>query len=581
MRAKPGTAAEAVTASIIVGRLAAVVDEMAVVLKRTAASPRIGVRRQFGCALLDGDAVVAADNPRYLATLEASAHRCIEAFGFDLEADDVILTNDPYSGTPTIHHLSVVAPIGVGQELPAYVAVQAHVDDIGGIVMGNYDPDARELRTEGVRFTPLRIVRSGRRRRDVLDTILFNSRLPETLERDLEGMLAAVSVAQRRLAGLADAYGLDVLLEAMRATVAYTERRMRGALCKIPEGAYGGLAQLEVGGDKREPIRVAVTLTRSGERTTLDFGGSDAQSETFVNCTAATTRTLALLPLLGLFDEDPPPCNSGLLRAIELVLDEGSVVAARYPAPTAWSFDHVGHEVMQAVRAALAAALPAEAGPGWPSRNLVTVVRKEQRVGTSEEQLGVTDLAVLAQPGSGAALGVDGWGQPGPEALGLLPSAEEFEQETGLTIRRMEYRCDSGGAGRWQGAPGTSTVIAFPRECAEHLYAQVVSAAAGVPGLAGGLPGGSGSVVVHAEGSAHAIVGVVTNRRLPDEAELTIDAAGGGGFGDPSGRPSNQVMADVDDGYVSPRAAREIYGVEADGVADGSAGGRHPGGRRP
>src|SRR5262245_43255876 len=393
MSARPGEALGSVTAAMAASGLAAVVDEMAIVLKRTAASPRIAVRRQFGCALLADGAVVAADNPRYLATLEASASRCIEAFEFDLEADDVILTNDPYSGTPTIHHITVVAPIGVGQELPAYVAVQAHVDDIGGIVMGNYDPDASELRTEGVRFTPLRIIKSGRRRRDVVDTIVFNSRLPETLERDLEAILAAASVGQRRFGRLADAYGLDAVLEAMRATLAYAERRMRGVLAKIPEGVHEGLAELHAGDDGRKPIRVAVALTRSGESTTLDFGGSDMQSETFVNCTAATTRTLALLPLLGLFGDDPPPCNSGLLQAIEVRLKEGSVVAARYPAPTGWAFDHVGHEVTQAVRAALADAVSEQAGPGWPCHNLVKVGRKERRVGTSEEQRGRTDLA--------------------------------------------------------------------------------------------------------------------------------------------------------------------------------------------
>jgi N-methylhydantoinase B len=564
--ARPGSAAGAVTASVVAGRLAAVVDEMAIVLKRTAASPRLGVRRQFGCALLAGEAVVAADNPRYLATLEASALRCIEAFEFDLEVDDVILTNDPYSGTPTIHHVSIVGPIGVGRELPAFVAVQAHFGDVGGIVMGNYDPDARELRAEGVRFTPLRIVKSGRARRDVLDTIVLNSRMPETFERDLEGMLAAVSVGRRRFARLADAFGLEALLDAMRATVDYAERRMRGALSRIPEGVYGGLAELEAGGYGREPLRVAVSLARSGERTTLDFRGSDAQSTTFVNCTAATTRTLVMMPLLGLC-QDPPPFNSGLLRAIELVLEEGSVVAARYPAPTGWSFDHVGHEVVQAVRAALAEAMPAEAGPGWPSRNLLTAVRKEQRVGTSEEQLGVIDLAALAQPGAGGAWGVDGWGQPGPEALGLLPSAEEFEQETGLTIRRMEYRCDSAGAGRWRGAPGVSTVIAFPRECAEHLYAQVVNATRGVPGLAGGLPGSAGSVALRTEESTRSIAGTVTNLRLPGEAELTIDAAGGSGFGHPSARPKEHVSRDVLDGHVSLEAARETYGVQVDEAA--------------
>jgi N-methylhydantoinase B len=220
---------------------------------------------------------------------------------------------------------------------------------------------------------------------------------------------------------------------------------------------------------------------------------------------------------------------------------------------------------VQAVRVALAEALPEEAGPGWPSRSLVMAVRKERRVGTSEEQLGVIDLGALAQPGGGAAWGVDGWGQAGPEALGLLPSAEEFERETGLALRRMEYRCDTGGPGRWRGAPGTRTVIVFPRECAEHLHARVVNAATGPAGLAGGRPGGAGALVVKAGGGVGGITGAVTNLRLPDGAELTIDAAGGGGFGDPSARLREDVARDVLDGYVSPEAARHIYGVDLDG----------------
>jgi N-methylhydantoinase B len=43
---------------------------------------------------------------------------------------------------------------------------------------------------------------------------------------------------------------------------------------------------------------------------------------------------------------------------------------------------------------------------------------------------------------------------------------------------------------------------------------------------------------------------------------LTIRVPGGGGVGDPRQREPDRVRADVSDGIVSARAAREIYGVE-------------------
>ena len=93
-------------------------------------------------------------------------------------------------------------------------------------------------------------------------------------------------------------------------------------------------------------------------------------------------------------------------------------------------------------------------------------------------------------------------------------------------IRRLEYRCDSGGAGRQRGGPGVSAVLTLGRD--EHLYALAVD---GDDGLAGGLGGGSGSVAI--DGGE---VAVAVNRRL-DGGELELHAAGGGGFGDPRERP--------------------------------------------
>ena len=39
--------------------------------------------------------------------------------------------------------------------------------------------------------------------------------------------------------------------------------------------------------------------------------------------------------------------------------------------------------------------------------------------------------------------------------------------------------------------------------------------------------------------------------------------AGGAGFGEPANRPRAKVLADVEEGLITPETAREVYGFEA------------------
>ena len=52
-----------------------------------------------------------------------------------------------------------------------------------------------------------------------------------------------------------------------------------------------------------------------------------------------------------------------------------------------------------------------------------------------------------------------------------------------------------------------------------------------------------------------------TNIVLKEGDEVLIASAGGGGYGEPSERDPQRVAEDVEQGFVSERAAREIYGA--------------------
>ncbi len=63
---------------------------------------------------------------------------------------------------------------------------------------------------------------------------------------------------------------------------------------------------------------------------------------------------------------------------------------------------------------------------------------------------------------------------------------------------------------------------------------------------------------------------------------VVMDAAGGGGYGDPYERDPGLVARDVAEGWVSARRAEQVYGValDADGQVDASATTRLRGARR-
>jgi N-methylhydantoinase B len=57
-----------------------------------------------------------------------------------------------------------------------------------------------------------------------------------------------------------------------------------------------------------------------------------------------------------------------------------------------------------------------------------------------------------------------------------------------------------------------------------------------------------------------------TRITLCEGDEVVLSSAGGGGFGSPEDRPRAEVLDDLRERFVSPEAARELYGVEDPGA---------------
>lgn len=553
---------DVVTRDILRGQFDAVAREMASTLANATQSPRVSTARAFACAVLDEQArVVAIDNVLHLASAGEAAAHALDYYEFATSADDVIVTNDPYSGGMAVHCLSLIAPVGFDGDIVGHVVVQIQVEDIGGVVRGNLNPRATELWAEGIRFIPIKLVVDGRRRRDVFDTLVLNSRDPERFRGDIDAALATLETGRRRLSAIIAERGLGSFTAGMEGALAYAETRMRAAIATIPPGRHEGAATLDHDGQGRRDLRIRVALEARDDRLHIDFAGTGEQSDGFVNSPLTNTLGHALLPLISVVGGDLERWNDGLLRPLELDAAVGTLVNPRFPAPTAWCGAHVGYEITTAVRFALSSALGGHAVPaGYSSRPLTYSVRRSIRAGGVEEQSAITDLATLGQAGEPAQPTRDGWGAPGPASRSVLPSVEEFELVSPARVVRLEYAVDSGGVGQFRGAPGTETVVAFPEGDDERLFALLPGVRNRDAGVAGGGPGAAAGL---------SVVGPEGEEPLPDSVydspagrlELSLRFAGGGGFGPARERRPEAVLADVRAGLVSADSARRDYGI--------------------
>lgn len=114
-------------------------------------------------------------------------------------------------------------------------------------------------------------------------------------------------------------------------------------------------------------------------------------------------------------------------------------------------------------------------------------------------------------------------------------------------------RADSGGAGEWRGGLGVvreyevlAGEVSFSHRGERHF-----SAAAG---LAGGGEGARAHSVIHrADGSEEVIPSKIVTTLRPGD-RLTVETAGGGGYGDPARRAPERRAADIADGKVGSRS---------------------------
>jgi N-methylhydantoinase B len=535
-----------VLGQLVQSQLLSTVDDMGQVLARSAVSREIVEEKDFAVAIvLDQGEVVALDNLLHLGSVIESAARIQDLFQFAMKPGDVILSNDPYSGGSQIQDFTVLAPFYYGREQICCLVCRAHLPDLGGQVPGGYFPFADDVWGEGSRIPPLKVVQESKIVGDKLDAVVINSRYPELFLVNLQAMLAALETGQRRMESMVKKYGKSQVERGMRYCITSTEAQVSTEMKGWPCGTYEGLSYIDHDVKRSNSLEVRVSLRLSPSMLTLDFRRSSPQSTGFVNSTRSNTLGCALVPLYAAMSGSVP-VNSGLLKCVEVVTKEGSIVHPVFPAAVGWGPYHPGAEIVSAVSLAFSSMLPG---------SITTLSAKSMMIVARWPQQHLSfPLHLFLPGGASASQGYDGWGAPGPFSRSTTPSIEMVESHLPVRLRTLEIAADSAGHGRWRGEFGTAAEFEFTSPAVVDVIVEGQEHPS--EAHANGEPGTGNRVEVDGE----AVQRVAWNQALVS-GRLSARSGGGAGWGDASERDVQSIQQDIDNELLSPSRAATVYGT--------------------
>ena len=534
-----------------------IAEEMGAALRRTAFSPNIKERRDYSCAVFDsaGEVIAMGDHmPVHLGSMPMSVRAAIASC--EMAHGDVVMLNDPFRGGTHLPDITLVAPVHlwrgrpfgklragsrprtVGNRPEFYVASRAHHADVGGAHPGSMGL-CREIYQEGFRIPPLRIMRAGLMKRDVLALLLNNVRTPEEREGDLGAQLAACHIGAERLREVCARYGTARAERAARELLAYSEELMRAFLQQVPLGTYSAEDFLDNDGISDRPVRIAVKID-VGKRglVTVDFTGSDPQVEGSINAVEAITYSACFYVFRCLLAEDVP-ATAGLMRPIRVVAPEGTIVNARPPAAVAGGNVETSQRIVDVLLRALALAIP-ECIPAAASgtMNNLTIGGIDPRTGQPFAYYETIAGGMGARPSKDGVSGVHTH-----MTNSLNTPAEALEYAYPLRVRRYSLRPGSGGAGKHRGGDGIVREIEVLTDCEVTLLAD--RRTRGPWGVNGGSDGAKGrTTVLRKDGSEERMLGKFSTRLHAGE-RIRIESPGGGGWGT-TAAPISSPVADHD-----------------------------------
>lgn len=563
-----------VTLAVIRNGLQQVCNEMDIAFSRSAFSPVIAEAddRSDGIYHRDTGELIAQGEfglPVFVGIMQYSTKEIIRLIGEGKagkpEDGDIYIVNDPYLGGTHLMDVRFAMPFYYQGKMFCWLSNTGHWPDIGGSVPGGFSARATEVEQEGLRLPPVKLFKKGEIDQEILAIINSNIRVAGQRIGDIKAQAAALKVGARRLTALLDRYGADTVDAAIIEIRDRSERQMRAHISAIPDGVYEGEAFVDSDGVVNEPLRIAMTVTKSGSDLHFDMSKSSPPCKGPMNSVIATTYSSVYLAIKHIFPD--VPINVGAFAPLKIDRPEGTFLDAHYPRPVSGCAAEVSQRIAEAVFAALVKAIPDKvtAAPAGSSGNFV--------LGgfDPDKDMGYV-MYQISGGGYGGNADHDGLSN-GCSTIGIskTPPVEVMEQYFPILFRKFALRESSGGPGEHRGGFGIEYEIEILRGDARASFV-MDHGRYGPQGALGGVEGAPNEVRVYRNGETYIPPHLSKDQDIPvgPGDRIEVRTPGGGGYGNPRRRDPVLVARDVRRGYYTFGEARRWFGVAVreDGTID-------------
>jgi N-methylhydantoinase B len=549
-----------VTLEVIRNALPAVANEMAADLQRTSYNMMIYEVRDFCTALVNTEGELICQNvggvSHFVADLGVIITDGMKRYGRDgFAPGDVIITNHQAVAGQHLNNIVIYTPYFYRGELLMFAMVRAHWIDVGGMSTGfGAGPTVPDPWVEGLQLDQLKIYEAGRLNDTLYRVLKDNIRFPESSLGDMKSQMAACRLAARRMDELFDKYGGETILAAIARIFEEAEAKCRNVVSQLADGVYEAKAALDEDGvTPGEPVPIHAKVTIDKGAMTIDLSGCSHERRAAINSRTLAGARVAYKALTAPLE----PVNEGSFRALEVIIPEGNIMMARFPAPmSTWSM--IVPMVVDTIVAALAPAMPERVPAGHHGLLGGAVVFFGVHPATNRRFV----VQSIEGGGWGGRPFEDGESGTVSVCQGDVRngSIEGIELKCPVLVENRGLRTDSGGAGKHRGGLGIDMQV---RNLVEGKWNFELVRRSQCPpwGLWGGQPGEYGMYLLREPGELEFRVMGGAHHPVPVNAEVIVRTGGGGGWGDPLERDPAAVRADVQEELISRASARERYGV--------------------
>jgi N-methylhydantoinase B len=386
-----------------------------------------------------------------------------------------------------------------------YAVTRAHHADVGGMEPGSEPAFSQELFQEGIVIPPVRLTN------EVMSILLANVRTPRERRGDLRAQVAAHRFAEERMDDICARREQSSVVAAMDALFDYSERMVRSAIERLPDGRYEAEDVMEPI-DGELTIRAAVTI--SGDEMEVNFAGTSPVHPGNLNCPLAVARSATFFVIRCITEPDLP-ASGGAFVPVRVEAPEGCLVNARWPHAVVAGNTETSSRIVDVLFRAFAQAWPGMAQGQGTMNNVI---------------FGNSSYTYVETIGGGQ--GACAWAH-GPSAIHVAMTntlntpVEALELAYPLRIERYALRLGSGGDGLYRGGDGIIRETRVLEECRLSVIAERRTVAPG--GEAGGRPGLPGRTLLNGQEQPAKFT-----RQLRAGDVLTIETPGGGGYGEPA-----------------------------------------------